>query len=160
MMKIDKKVLVIGTLVLLVGLFVGNSYIQRDSGSETVNTSKGSITVYKSPNCGCCVKYIAYLKRNGFEVETVNTNDTDLVKEEHNIPQDMESCHTAVFSDYFIEGHIPIEAVNKLLAEKPQIDGIALPGMPSGSPGMPGAKKETFKIFALSDGTPSDYMGI
>lgn len=70
----------------------------------------------------------------------------------------MGSCHTAVIADYFVEGHIPIEAIEKLLEEKPGIDGIALPGMPTGSPGMPGQQTEAFKIYALSAGTASEFM--
>ena len=73
----------------------------------------------------------------------------------------MESCHTVVIGDYFIEGHIPLEAVEKLLVEKPDIKGIAMPGMPSGSPGMPGAKKGDFVIYAVNnDGTTEEFMRI
>ena len=72
----------------------------------------------------------------------------------------MESCHTAIFGDYFVEGHVPIEAVNKLLEEKPDIDGIALPEMPSGSPGMPGPKLEPFKIYSIKDGQASEFLSL
>ncbi len=82
------------------------------------------------------------------------------IKEKYQIPQNMESCHTAVIADYFVEGHVPIEAIEELLKEKLDIDGIALPGMPSGSPGMPGQKIEAFKIYALSDGMASEFMTI
>jgi hypothetical protein len=80
------------------------------------------------------------------------------IKNRYQIPQNMGSCHTAVIADYFVEGHIPIEAIEKLLEEKPGIDGIALPGMPTGSPGMPGQQTEAFKIYALSAGTASEFM--
>ena len=80
------------------------------------------------------------------------------IKSKYKIPQDMESCHTAVIADYFVEGHVPMEAVEKLLSEKPDIDGIALPGMPQGSLGMSGAKTAVFKIYALSAGTASEFM--
>ncbi len=82
------------------------------------------------------------------------------IKRRLQISRNMESCHTAVIGDYFVEGHLPVEAVAKLLAEKPAIDGIALPGMPSGSPGMPGPKTAAFKIYALSDGKTSEFMTI
>ncbi len=80
------------------------------------------------------------------------------IKRKYQIPQNMESCHTAVIAGYFVEGHMPIEAIEKLLEEKPDIDGIALPGMPTGSPGMPGQQTEAFKIYALSAGTASEFM--
>jgi len=141
-----------------VGFFVIQSI---NSNSETEKYSNGyskEVTVYKSPTCGCCVKYIAYLRRNGFEVEVVTTNDMASVKNTYNIPSSMESCHTMVMADYFVEGHVPLEAVDKLLEEKPAIDGIALPAMPSGSPGMPGIKTEVFNIFSLTGGEYSSYI--
>ncbi len=80
------------------------------------------------------------------------------IKKKYQIPQNMESCHTGVIEGYFVEGHVPVEAIEELLAEKPDISGIALPGMPPGSPGMPDQKTEAFKIYALSDGTASEFM--
>ena len=80
------------------------------------------------------------------------------IKEKYNIPYNMQSCHTTEIGDYFVEGHVPIEAVNKLLAEKPDIDGITLPDMPSGSPGMPGPKREEFIIYSLKDGEAEEFM--
>ncbi len=82
------------------------------------------------------------------------------VREYYQIPEGMESCHTAIINGYFVEGHVPVAAIKKLLEEKPNIDGIALPGMPSGSPGMPGQKNEAFHIYALSDGKSSEFMTI
>jgi len=72
----------------------------------------------------------------------------------------MQSCHTTEIGDYFVEGHVPIEAIDKLLAEKPDIDGITLPDMPAGSPGMPGVKREEFVIYSLKDGESSEFMRI
>ncbi len=82
------------------------------------------------------------------------------IKSKYKIPQGMESCHTAVIAGYFVEGHVPMEAIEKLLSEKPDIDGIALPGMPQGSLGMSGTKTAVFKIYALSAGTVSEFMTI
>jgi hypothetical protein len=98
------------------------------------------------------------LEKEGFQVETRYVQDISLVKEKYQIPPDMQSCHTAVIEGYFVEGHVPTKAIKKLLAEKPAIGGIALPGMPPGSPGMPGSKKGAFRIFALSNGMPSVFM--
>ena len=85
----------------------------------------------------------------------------DFVKEKYGIPYSMRSCHTTVIGDYFVEGHVPIEAVEKLMLEKPDIKGIALPGMPSGSPGMPGSKQGPFIVYAINkDGSTSEFMRI
>jgi|SRR3989344_5532367 len=121
---------------------------------------KSEFTVYKSANCGCCGGYVSMLKEQGLTVETINVQDTTKIKKEHNIPDDMLSCHTTVVGKYFIEGHVPYEAVEKLLREQPDIDGIALPGMPAGSPGMSGAKRGTWTIFAIKDGQTSVFMEV
>jgi hypothetical protein len=149
--------------VALIGFGLGSQYnnqnqISKDSESA-VSEDKKAI-VYKSPTCGCCGNYITYLRSNGFDVEIKSVQNTASVKEEHGIPYNMSSCHTTVIGDYFIEGHVPIEAVDKLLTEKPDIDGIALPGMPAGSPGMPGLKSGEFIIHSLSDGKVSEFMSL
>jgi hypothetical protein len=125
------------------------------------------VTVFQLPGCECCKRYIAYLKEQGFQVETIYTTEetytedvSSMLTKKYQIPRNMESCHTAVIEDYFVEGHVPVEAINKLLEEKPDIDGISLPGMPSGSPGMPRQQTGAFKIYALSDGTTSEFMVI
>jgi hypothetical protein len=128
-------------------------------GCTVTPTGKaGSVTVYKSESCGCCVGYIGELEKNGFEVNVVNTADMSAIKQKYGVPRDMQSCHTSVIDGYFIEGHVPIEAVNKLLSEKPAVDGIALPNMPAGSPGMPGVKSEPFKVYSIDDGKSSEFV--
>lgn len=129
-------------------------------GSTSGGQEGKKVTVFKSPTCGCCVKYISYLEGQGYDVEVVATQDMNSIKQEYGIPRSMESCHTAVIGDYFIEGHVPIEAVNALMAEEPAIEGIALPAMPAGSPGMPGVQAEPFRIYALTGGNTSEYMVI
>lgn len=150
------------TLYVLVLLLLGIVIVAGCSQTQITPTSSNGYKakVFKSPTCGCCAGYAAELKKYGFDVETRDTMDMGSIKQKYNIPRDMESCHTTVIGNYFIEGHVPIEAVEKLLEEKPDIDGIALPGMPAGSPGMPGAKKVPFKIYALSNGEVSEFMTI
>ena len=104
--------------------------------------------------------YIAYMKKQGYSVEAVETKDMQGVKSENNIPGEMQSCHTMQIGNYFVEGHVPMAAVDKLLAEQPDIDGIAMPGMPPGSPGMPGLKTGDFVIYAVKDGEYSEFMSI
>ncbi len=99
-----------------------------------------------------------YLQDQGFDVKVVNTDDTS-IKAQEGVPKDLRSCHTSVIGDYFVEGHVPVEAIRKLLAEKPAIKGIALPGMPAGAPGMGGDKTGPFVIYAVAaDGTSSEFM--
>ncbi|TSC83034.1 MAG: hypothetical protein G01um101419_306 [Parcubacteria group bacterium Gr01-1014_19] len=117
-----------------------------------------SMTVYKSPTCGCCGGYINYLKKNNFQITVVETTNRMELKEKFQIPADMESCHTSVVGGYVVEGHVPVEAVNKLLSEKPEIDGISLPEMPAGSPGMGGIKSGPLTVYALSKGEKSEYF--
>tara|TARA_Y100000294_G_C8522459_1_gene323465 strand:- start:664 stop:1137 length:474 start_codon:yes stop_codon:yes gene_type:complete len=157
MMKIKMgKITILIILIFLIGLIYGCS-----SSNVTGNANKDTkVTVFKSPSCGCCVGYIAELERNGFDVEIVETTDMTSIKQRYGIPRNMESCHTTVMGDYFVEGHVPIEAVEKLLEEKPDINGIALPNMPAGSPGMPGIKRMPFRIYSLSNGQVSEFATI
>lgn len=105
-------------------------------------------TVYRSPSCGCCEEWVSYLKSKGFDATVISTDDLGAVKENMHVPADMQSCHTALIGGYVVEGHVPVEAIAKLLAEKPQVTGIAVPGMPGGSPGMSGPK-EPFTTYAF-----------
>ena len=102
--------------------------------------------------------YEEYLRNNGFKVESVVTDDTDGIKEQLGMPEEMHSCHTTVIGDYFVEGHVPVEAIKRLLEEKPAIDGIALPGMPAGSPGMSGEKEGPFTIYVIVDGQATEFL--
>lgn len=147
---------------LLIGIIVigGGYFITRPTAQTQTASAKTKVTIYRSPTCGCCSNYATYLKRNGYEVDEIMTNDMDSVKNEHNIPANMQSCHTVVIEDsgYVVEGHIPIKAIDKLLNEKPDIKTIAMPGMPQGSPGMPGAKIGTFYISGIdSEGNISPF---
>ena len=96
------------------------------------------ITVYKSATCGCCTKWIKHMEENGFQVNAINVSDPDLelVKQLHGISRELASCHTAIVDGYVIEGHVPALDVKRLLAEKPDVYGLSVPGMPVGSPGM------------------------
>ncbi len=110
-----------------------------------------SMTVYKSPTCGCCGNYIAELRRQGVEVAVKELSDKDLdqKKQELRVSTELKSCHTTVMDGYVIEGHVPVEAVTRLRTERPDIEGIALPGMPAGSPGMSGIKVGSFAVQTL-----------
>jgi hypothetical protein len=111
------------------------------------------IEVYRSPTCTCCHEWEAYLRAHGWTVRSIETDDMTRVKQQHQLPETAWSCHTAVIDGYVVEGHLPLAAIEDLLADRPAIDGIALPGMPAGSPGMPGIKEGPFQILAVEDGS-------
>ncbi len=101
------------------------------------------------------------MKRNGFDVEVKQVSNLAPVKEQYDIPKNLLSCHTSLIDNCFVEGHVPVEAIEKLLAEKPDIKGISLPGMPSASPGMPGKKNGPFIIYSISgNGSIAEFMRI
>lgn len=95
-----------------------------------------AVTVYKSPTCGCCTAWIEHLEDNGFEVEARDVRDVVPHKIEHGVTPRLASCHTAVVDGYVIEGHVPASDIKRLLAERPAVKGLSVPGMPVGSPGM------------------------
>ena len=125
-------------------------------------TEKVQAVVYKSLSCGCCGLYGDYFKKQGnFNTQIINSEDMDSIKNKYNIPRSLQSCHTTIIGDYFVEGHIPLEAVEKLLKEKPNIAGIAMSGMPAGSPGMPGKKTKEFVIYGVEkNGNTYEFMKI
>lgn len=107
------------------------------------------IAVYKNAQCGCCAKWIEYLSRNGFRVATHNAASLDKIKSAHGVPEQLASCHTAIVAGYVVEGHVPADAIQRLLRERPRIKGIAVPGMPAGSPGMEGASAQPYDIMSF-----------
>ncbi|MFQ6012020.1 MAG: DUF411 domain-containing protein [Thermoplasmata archaeon] len=118
------------------------------------------VDVYLQPTCGCCHQYVTYLESEGFHVVVHETTDLTPIKDQHGIPASHWACHTATVGGYFVEGHVPKAAIEKLLEDRPAIDGIALPGMPAGSPGMGGVKLGPFVIFAITQGQASVFMEI
>ncbi len=107
-------------------------------------------TLFKNPQCSCCEGYAAYLRQNGFEVEVKPTNDLAEISSKAGVPEKLQGCHTMFVDGYVVDGHVPVKVVRKLLSERPAIAGITLPGMPEGSPGMTGSKRETFTIYAIT----------
>ena len=146
--------------VLLFSLFY-IIYFVTDKKDALANIStKQVVEVFKTPSCGCCYGYVLFLEEEKFKVKQTDMRSLHTIKQKYNIPVEMQSCHTTIMGKYFIEGHVPFEAVEKLLKEQPDIDGIALPGMPIGTPGMPGDKDEPYVIYQLKDGKSSIFMKI
>lgn len=106
------------------------------------------VTVYKSPTCGCCGKWIDHMKAAGFQTKVVDMDDLTEIKQASGVPMRLRTCHTAVVANYVIEGHVPADLIRKMLAEKPAAAGIAVPGMPAGSPGMEVAgQKDAYDVL-------------
>lgn len=124
------------TAAVVAALGGGYFLLPLESGQAAAREA----VVYKSPTCGCCKGWATYLQRNGYKVTVIDRDDMDKVKDGMGVPEELRSCHTAKIDGYVIEGHVPLKAIDKLLAEKPKATGIAAPGMPSGSPGMDGPK--------------------
>jgi hypothetical protein len=114
------------------------------------------ITIYKSRSCGCCAKWVDHVRKNGFEPTVHDEEDMDAIKVQLGVPEGAWSCHTALVGKYLIEGHVPAADIQRLAREQPSVAGLAVPGMPSGTPGMapPGAKIVGFDVVAFQlDGT-------
>ncbi len=109
------------------------------------------ITVYKDANCGCCVQWIKHLSANGFVVSARDVTNMDEIKQNMRVPAELRSCHTAVVDRYVIEGHVPADVIKKLLAEKAAVQGLAVGGMPAGSPGMEGNHKDRYDVMAFTN---------
>ena len=110
------------------------------------------ITVYRSPSCGCCGIWIEHMKKHGFQITDIKTDDIEAIKQQHNVPANLASCHTAVIDGYVMEGHIPADDIKRFLTEKPNLKGLAVPGMPIGTPGMESANiKQPFTVFAFNN---------
>lgn len=125
------------------------------SASEAIGASQevGSreIVVYKTATCGCCRDWSEYMEGHGFTVRTEDVTDLTAIKVENGVPPGLQSCHTALVGGYVIEGHVPVEPILRMLEERPEIAGLAVPGMPTGSPGMevPGRPADSYDIIAF-----------
>jgi hypothetical protein len=109
------------------------------------------VLVYKSPTCTCCAKWATHLEENGFKVTTRNESNMNKIKKELGVPLNRASCHTAVVGDYIIEGHVPAEDVIRLLETKPDVEGLTVPGMPLGSPGMEAPQSQRYVVYSFDE---------
>jgi len=116
------------------------------------------ISVYKNASCGCCKKWVEHLQAAGFRVTVHDTSNLAGVMERYGVPRKLTACHTAVVDGYVIEGHVPADVIQRLLKERPGIAGVAVPGMPAGSPGMESETPARFYILTFDkNGTTSVY---
>jgi len=128
-------------------LFAGRALAARDA-----------VEVYKSPTCGCCGEWIKHLRASGFEVRSHDVPDAGGYRRRYGVPGDFASCHTALVGGYAIEGHVPAREIRRLLAERPKAQGLAVPGMAAGSPGMEGPRTDPYEVLLFQrDGSYVTY---
>jgi hypothetical protein len=138
----------IGNVVRVVSAFALLGLLSAHSNNATA-AKPVAIKVYKTPQCGCCKGWIQHLKANGFQVEAIDMPDLSMVKEKYGVKPALLSCHTAVVYGYVVEGHVPADVIQKLIKERPAVAGLAVPGMPGGSPGMEGAIKQAYEVYTF-----------
>lgn len=151
-----KRVLVLPVLVIGFSVLLSLSAASGEQAlAQTISTtdaapSSAPVTVFRSPTCGCCGLWSDHMREAGFEVEDNITSDMDTVKQQLGVTPAMASCHTAIIGHYILEGHVPAADVQKLLADQPDVAGLAAPGMPMGSPGMEqGGSAEPYTVFSF-----------
>lgn len=138
--------LIAASVVFAVAAVAGGLMISAPSGAA------GEVTVYKTPWCGCCGDWVAHMRDNDFSVIVKELADLDPVKANHGVSDDLASCHTALVDGYVLEGHVPADDVKRLLAERPKARGLAVPGMPIGSPGMEqGNERDPYQVILFGE---------
>ena len=147
----------VGAAVISAATLAAFSPLRSAASSELSKPIE--ITVYKTPTCGCCTAWVEHLEQKGFAVKAKDIPDLSALKRHYGVTSDLASCHTGFVGGYVIEGHVPADVIAKLLEEKPSIKGIAVPGMPMGSPGMEGPRKDPYDVIAFdSTGNKSVYV--
>jgi hypothetical protein len=131
-------------LLLRALLLAGCTSIQAENAATDTE-----MTVYRSPTCSCCGKWIEHVKSNHFAVKDIVSSDMDAIKEKYGIPDKLASCHTAIVDGYVIEGHVPAADIQKLLTSKPNVVGLSAPGMPMGSPGMEMGGSQDYDVVSF-----------
>ena len=117
------------------------------------------VEVYKSPTCGCCTDWIKHLQQNGFTVKAHDVGNVSAYRAKFGVPDQLGSCHTAMAGGYAIEGHVPAREIKRLLEERPKAKGLAVPGMPMGSPGMEGPRSDAYEVLLFqADGKYAVYQ--
>src|SRR3954447_2577130 len=143
-----------GFVAGVAGLFIAGRRTVWAAAAPTV------ITVYKSRSCGCCAKWVDHLTSEGFKPQVHDEEDMDQLKDQLGVPQPLRSCHTALVAGYLIEGHVPAGDIRKLLSDRPKAAGLAVPGMPAGTPGMAESDSAIggFEVLAFqSDGSTRSF---
>jgi hypothetical protein len=151
-------------LALALSACDGAPEARADQSVDPAHLAASEMVVYKSPTCGCCDLWVDHAEEHGFDVTTVDIVEYDAMvakKREHGVDMDLGSCHTALVGGYVVEGHVPADVIRRLLEERPDIHGVAVPGMPIGSPGMEGPNPRPYHVIAIGhDGSRSVYQTV
>lgn len=132
---------------------IGKSIQPGPEASEMV-AEVANITVYRTPTCGCCEGWVEHMRENNFKITDVVKPEAEIqaIRQQYNLPQQLTSCHTTEINGYLVEGHVPAADIQKLIARKPDLAGIAVPGMPIGTPGMEvGDRRESFEVLGFQN---------
>jgi hypothetical protein len=150
-----KNVLRTGALLLLplsiVACNRGEAGMTPKTPVHFAANAADTVVVYKTPTCGCCNDWVDHVKEHGYTVVTHDLDDLTQIKHQFGVPDGAYSCHTATVRGYTVEGHVPADLIQKMLAEKPRFRGIAVPGMPVGSPGMEGPWKQDYDVLSFDE---------
>ncbi|MDH3269962.1 MAG: DUF411 domain-containing protein [Gemmatimonadota bacterium] len=139
----------------------GNDTSASPASDAAVAVDLPTVLVYKTPTCLCCNGWVEHLEAAGFTVDARNVSDLMTVKRDAGVPPQMSSCHTAIVDGYVVEGHVPAELMKDLLANRPDVAGIAAPGMPTGSPGMEGPNAKPYQVLSFThDGEAAVYAEV
>jgi hypothetical protein len=128
------------------------------SPAVAVQAEQAAITVYRDPSCGCCASWVQHLRDAGFTVQVEETADLDAIRTRLGVPSDLVACHTAEVAGYVVEGHVPAAALRRLLSERPNAKGLAVPDMPVGSPGMEGGKPQPYTVVLFGADGQRPFM--
>ena len=139
--SISRRHLIGSAFAAAAGAFALPSWLRASAGTPMM--------VYKDPNCGCCHKWVEIMRTAGFDVSVRDTADMSSIKARYKVGRGLTSCHTALVGGYVVEGHVPADVIRKLMADKPKVLGIAVPGMPVGSPGMEGNPRQAYEVLTF-----------
>lgn len=128
------------------------------SPAVAVQAEQAAITVYRDPSCGCCASWVQHLRDAGFTVQVEETANLDAIRTRLGVPSDLVACHTAEVAGYVVEGHVPAAALRRLLSERPNAKGLAVPDMPVGSPGMEGGKPQPYTVVLFGADGQRPFM--
>jgi hypothetical protein len=158
--KMNRRTLIAGILALTAPGAIAVAV--KTFGADGAGTSgpapapnKPNATLYRNPSCDCCLEHAKYLRNNGFDVTIDSKQDLAAVRTQLRVPENLAGCHVMAMGRYAVEGHVPVKVLNKLLAERPDIIGVSLPGMPTGTSGMTGPKIGPFTIYEIASDAAS-----
>jgi hypothetical protein len=134
---------------MALGLGIGAALALTDVQTPAQGAALPPMLVYKTPSCGCCTAWVDHVRAAGFRAVVRDTVDVQPIKDRLGLPRALASCHTARVGGYLIEGHVPADVIQRLLRERPAVAGIAVPGMPVGSPGMEGGRPQPYDVVSF-----------